>query len=489
MKQKFTLFKTKERISQFGIPVLIITLIYLVGISSIIRADYDYIDDMGRISQGYLAWSEFGRYLSDFLSTLIHTRRYMSDISPLTQTIACAVVATAAVILLYTFTNRTRFSVYEYIAATILALNPYFLECLSYKFDSPFMALSILGAVFPILFRCSKPIIYFLSVFIGTLVVCTTYQAALGIFPIIVIFVIFDNWNSKKYSSKNDLVQFVLYSALPYVIAILVFRFFLMKSFGEYVDTSIPNLKDFVPNFFANLNLYYSCIFSDFKKSWLILIGLLIVSLIYVLLKGSRQNVLLAFFALVVCILMSLLLCFGVYPIFTDSIFVPRAMYGFSTFLAVASIMVARGKEFKIEKLVPVCLSWVFFVFCFTYGNALAAQDSYTESRAKALIADLNTLDSFKDGPCAVQLDGSIGLAPSVQNTAANCKVLEKLVPQTLSSSYWFWGGYRLYYYYGLDIGRNVEIDMTQLDYDIVLDSPLHTIKSDGAKNFLVILK
>ena len=66
-------------------PILILTLIFLICFSSIIRADFDYIDDMGRKVSGYRGWSNFSRFLSSFFSIFIHSGKYLTDISPLTQ--------------------------------------------------------------------------------------------------------------------------------------------------------------------------------------------------------------------------------------------------------------------------------------------------------------------------------------------------------------------------------------------------------------------
>ena len=48
-----------------------LAIIYSISIIAIIRANFKYIDDLGRVAGGYAGWSNFSRYTSSFLSTVI----------------------------------------------------------------------------------------------------------------------------------------------------------------------------------------------------------------------------------------------------------------------------------------------------------------------------------------------------------------------------------------------------------------------------------
>lgn len=56
--------------------------IYLLGISAILRANFNYIDDMGRVLQGYTGWNNFSRFASNSIATLMHMSDALTDISP-----------------------------------------------------------------------------------------------------------------------------------------------------------------------------------------------------------------------------------------------------------------------------------------------------------------------------------------------------------------------------------------------------------------------
>lgn len=137
--------------------LLCITLIYSIAISAIVRADFLYLDDLGRTLYGYRGWENFSRFSSNILSGILNGGRLLSDISPLTQLLAAVIMGLAASILAYTFSDGGETKPGALFAVIPLALNPYFLECFSYKFDSPFMAVSVLASVLPFLVYDLKP--------------------------------------------------------------------------------------------------------------------------------------------------------------------------------------------------------------------------------------------------------------------------------------------------------------------------------------------
>ena len=60
--------KTKASAAVFRKPSLILAALYIVSISAILRADFDYVDDMARVYRGTKGWELSSRYLSNFLS-------------------------------------------------------------------------------------------------------------------------------------------------------------------------------------------------------------------------------------------------------------------------------------------------------------------------------------------------------------------------------------------------------------------------------------
>ena len=176
------------------------------------------------------------------------------------------------------------------------------------------------------------------------------------------------------------------------------------------------------------------------------------------------------------------MMCFGLYPALASTVFAPRAMYGFGVLLTVFGMTAAEGKKRVPLKIPAVVLSWVFFVFSFTYGNALSVQKDYTDFRTQLVISDLQEMEAFRsDTPVTVQLSGSIGKAPVLWNMPQNYQMLNRLIPDT------FGGGddltqYGFYCYYDLqNVVWNPDVDLRKMDLPVLEDNMYHTIRGEGS--------
>lgn len=176
--------------------LLIITAIYMITYYTIFRANFNYIDDLSRTMFGYRGWKNFSRYFSEFFSIILNTNKYLTDISPLTQIIACIILAICGIVLLNLFDKNKKLNFFSIIAVLFIGLNPFFLECISYKYDSPYMAFSILVSIIPFIFykkvlNIKNQIPFIITSIVGTLLMCMSYQASSGIFPLIALFLSF----------------------------------------------------------------------------------------------------------------------------------------------------------------------------------------------------------------------------------------------------------------------------------------------------------
>ena len=477
--------KGRELILSFQKPFLILVAIYLLGISAILRANFNYLDDMWRIETGSKGWENFSRYLSNFLSAFLHTDNYLMDISPLPQVIAILLLCASGIIVLSVITQKASFTLWELAAVIPLGLSPYFLECISYKYDSPYMALSVFASVFPLLFYRSNLILYVFTSMAGILVVCTTYQAASGIFPMLVILIAVRMWNNREENKKLGL--FLMTSGLGYIIGMLVFRLFIMQPVDIYVSSSLPEISRMLPTIQKNLQKYFRFLTSDFKKEWLLLIIIIVVSCLWAAVRDTKRNRLSAFMVTGMGILLMLLCSFGVYPILSAPSFDPRAMYGFGAFLCFISVYAASSVGVYPGKLAGMALGWAFFVFAFIYGNALFVQSTYTDFRISSVIDDLKELEAMEgDREKVVQITGSIGYHSVIKNMPQDYQMLNRLLPINFQSSGWSWGRYGFDRYYGLkNIIWDSGMDLTGYDLPVIKDTIYHTIR--GRENLILI--
>lgn len=462
---------------------LLLLLIYVVGIHAILRTNFYYQDDVSRAAYGYKQWDYFGRFLSTALSTLVHAGDYLTDIAPLPQLLAMGIMAFAGVLLLGILYDRWQFSLWELVSVVPLALNPYFLECLSFRFDAPYMAVSVLAGIAPLLFRNRGKKTYVLAAMLGALAVCTSYQAASGIFPMLVILLALLGWNRGEPLRKQ--LSFCLLSAAGYLLGLIYFYLVLMRpADAGYVSNQLPGLGALLPNVLENLRRYWQNVVLDMKPWWLGMMGLILLAFLAVTVKTRRRPLWSSLGMTLLALLAMGVVCFGAYVVLSASLFSPRAMYGFGVLLAALSAEACRGEGGTTIRRLPVAvLAWAFFVFSFTYGNALDVQKEYTEFRIQLVIQDLNDLGLTEAG-MTLELAGNIGRAPVLGNMPQDYGILNRLIPDT------FAGGddlcqYRFFCYYGLPMEMSTE-EMQELP--VLKDTLYHTIYGEGTR-LRVLLK
>lgn len=458
--------------------LVILAMIYILGISAILRANINYIDDMGRIANGYKGWEDYSRFLSVSLSSFLHMDNYLTDISPLPQLLAVLILAVAGITLLYVFYNRTCFTGCELIALVPLGLNPYFLQCISYKFDSPYMALSVLGSVIPFLYKNKRSGIYVGASVIGMLIVCTTYQAASGIYPMFVILQAFKMWSGQE--SLKETGRFCLRSVIGWGAGLAFYNLIIMvPRDGGYASSHLAGIEHLISSTFGNLARYYQYVKEDFKTCWLALVFLLILGFMWTAVKSSRKNVLITMMMAAVCLALNGLVCFGVYPALEKQSMSPRAMYCVGVLITFLGIYVAEKKGNLLFKVSSFVLSWAFFVFSLTYGNALKIQKDYTDFRIQMVLEELNEMDVFQEEqPVIVQIAGTIGQSPILKNMPQNYSMLNRLVQVTFRQN-WRWGTIEFYSYYGLkNVIHDSQIDLKTYDLPVLMEKMYYTIRA-----------
>ena len=493
---KLLVFKVKQEIidclseinfRSFIKPVILLSVVYLLGILTIIRANFLYIDDIGRTAAGFRVWYDDSRYISEFGSIFIHADTHLTDISPLPLLLAILILSLSSVLLVYVICNR-KITTVRLLASIPLGLSPYYLECLSYKFDAPYMALSILASIVPFLFINRKKAFIFCSVAF-LLVMCMTYQAVAGIYMSIVVILCFKYWNSREKQNK-EILSFLGTSILSFCFAMLFFKLFLMKP-SDFSTLPLPQL---FPGILNNIKSYVTTINSDFGVIWKT--GILFVSLFFISksLFVSEQRKIHSLLISIPVIVISFILSFGIYLLLPDLWFLPRNLIGFGVFLAIICIYAVSDYK-KIATIVILALNWCFFVFAFSYGNALADQSRYADFRIKILLHDLSTLyPNAGREDLSIQILNSIDYTPLIKSISKNNPVIEKLVPkrldQNLGWDYFYFLEYFNYIKFKMSNipSNSLYIDFTTLNLPVVLDSYYHTIKSDGNR-ILVVLK
>lgn len=470
-------------IKSYRYSFILLSVIYLIGITAIVRADFSYYDDLGRVLNGLDMTGSFSRHTATILSNFLHGNTRLPDISPLPQILSVLIIAVAGVILLHLFDEvcqkSKRFDIWRVISLIPLCFSPYYLACLSYKFDSPYMAASILFSILPVIYYKASTKKYISAVAIGTILMCTTYQAASGIFPILVLLLAFLMWNQKE--DLKYIVCFVLRSVCGYLGGLLIFRFLIMTPQETYIDSTI-SLKYVA----SNLSTYFTTFVTSFTPVWISLIVITCIVFVAVMVKISTRHIAVALPVTVLTMFCMVVLSFGVYIAFSDILLAVRSMYGLCVFFALLGLTITSFTRFPMVKFSAFLFSWLMFVFTFTYGNALSQQKEYTDFRTDEVISGIKQIVTTENSDAVyVQICGSIGYCDPVEDLIKEYPVLEKLVPVGLMGDNNNFGYYTLCNYYKLNLIYDETLDMTQLDIPVVSDTVYHTIKSKD--NYILI--
>ena len=90
---------------------------------------------------------------------------------------------------------------------------------------------------------------------LGTILMCTTYQASSGIFLMILILLCLKEWNKGK--KIKDILKFFIKSTVGFIIGLLIFKIFILSmSKGAYRTYEILPINEIIPNTIKNIYQY-----------------------------------------------------------------------------------------------------------------------------------------------------------------------------------------------------------------------------------------
>lgn len=416
------------------IILLSIMVFYYFCFFKIIDADFYYADDIWRSDSGSRSWIGFSRYISEFLSIVFHTNVYLPDIAPLTTFISILLMSVTT-ILLSIILNKEKIHVLQLLSISLAFIAPFFAQNFSYRFDSPYMVLSILFPVIPFLYIANYKVFMFTSI-ISLILCCMSYQAGSSIYILLTIYIATRRWLQKK--SYPEIGAFIGFAATAFIIALFLFKILFMNTMTNSSDdyfSTIIRPSSILPNSISYMKNTFYLFGGLWTKASLILV--VVVSL-FVNVKRSHQNRILT--ACVLCIIFTVayILSFGAYLVFERTLMAPRAFIGFNVFIALIcySIFdmqhVKKNKELIYSSLIlilpVVALIYGCVVFLYAYGNCLSKQKVYQTFRTELLLADIQKFADHTQ-KINISIQGSIGLSNGISVTAKEYPLIQQMIP------------------------------------------------------------
>lgn len=422
-------------------------IIFCFGILSILKADFLYIDDLGRNFNGSVGdWGVYSRYFAEGVCKIMSGNTLVNDTSPLNQIITMLLMAISFSIIVITIFPEKAKSKWVYIAAVPFALSPYFLENISYKIECIIHGVSVLLSVMPLLFVNKKKYVYTLITTVCIVLLCITYQGATGIFPVIVVFYAAVCIN--RGDKIKETMSYALFSAIGYGLGLIIFKTLIMKEVSTHVTSEMLSVKELIPGAIRNTTNYYKTVCTDFRVSWLVAIAIIFIAFIFSFMCQSKMGAVKSCALSIACLGFMLILCNGIYMFLANCVFMPRTMYCFGIAISMTMLYIVGDRKI-FTNAICVFIAWCFMTFSMTYGNCLISQKEYTNV---VMQSALDYLNEHYDSETAYTLDigmASIGYAPAIRNQTDDSVILSKLIPGTLGG-WWIWAEYKMYLYYDL---------------------------------------
>lgn len=407
----------------------ILVFLFLVFFK-VIAANYFYADDVFRNYTGNRSWIGFSRYISEFFSIFLHTNINLNDIAPLSQIITIFIMAATLVMARGIFESEKN-SLLKLLSLSFIFISPYFAENFSYRFDCPYMALSVFFSIFPFIFKNNLFLFSFIST-ISLIFTSISYQAALGIFIVFAIFIFFDNFIQNK--SIKSCIKFLVACCFSFIIAMLIFKLFFMNTISNNSDDYFSS-KTGVFYIFTNSFTYLKTTFSLFgNKLMKFLCISSIICFLFVSVKQSKRNKFITVFISIITILVSYILSYGPYLIFERPVMLARAFMGFNTFIALILMSIANYIEIKKSYFMQAILIFLIYstiIFQYTYGNCIINQKEYENYRIQMILNDLSNITN-KENDYKIDIKGNIDFSRKNRIALKNYPLLKSMIPQTL---------------------------------------------------------
>ncbi|MDR2977094.1 MAG: glucosyltransferase domain-containing protein [Streptococcaceae bacterium] len=359
---------------------------YAIPFAAIYFSNYPYLDDTTRCVMGYTGFgNDYSRWGSEILSRILQGSSHLVDTGLTNYLITALILAISSIILVFVISKLSYLTLF---VSLLIGLNPWSLGLFSFRFDSPFMALSILMSIVPFLFWRRAPFV--MVSFFSLFLMYNTYQASSGIF--LVIFLIKFYRELTQSSNLNKVATDLIIGGISYLLPTIAYfiQLIIVPVATAHSSNSTVSSNIFVQPM-INLYLYLTAVKDNTATLWGILFAVLLIVWIINEITGFGRNIALNILYLFLFLCLTSICSFGIYLFLQQITPALRYIYGFPFFLSCLAIMLAgsQGEKFKalyfVNKVIPAVLSFFILQFCFVYAGVLTNQREALQLQSEKL--------------------------------------------------------------------------------------------------------
>ncbi|MCH4635433.1 glucosyltransferase domain-containing protein [Escherichia coli] len=450
--------------------LLSLAILYVLPI---IIANAYYIDDMGRVLSGY-GWHEDGRIFATYIMQIMSFGSLISQMAPL-STILSALIMFVAGYLLSTYLFEGDKLLIK-ACSLLLLTSPFFLENISYKYDSIPMSLSVLLAITPYIAR-NKVSFFIFSATCLTLVFGLYQTSAMAYFAVLACFMVKDlsissiikNIPTAIISIASFLLSYAIYSFLVKYIGIQLSR-------GELINLDSNSLIEIKSRVIRYYYFYDALLSSGYIYAVSPLIACVLISFFKDIMNGFFRAV--SLFVMFIILILSLLILTTLPNlVISDPWYTSRTMICYP-FLLFA--VVAYCKSRFDNKVIAICVSIVIFysfILSNSLGSVLKNNDEYNDFISRNISNEImkdNDYDLYK-----VVIVGQSKRAIRSELQYQAFPIIDKLAPNYMSEG-WYWGIRSLSKYLTMEFVRNRdEVSANVCNYKLLNKTSLYSIRSE----------
>lgn len=418
-----------------------ISCLVILGLAliPIIGSNVYYMDDLYRVVLGIKGWSGDARPFAEiFYNALTLQSGIMPDLFPAPLILAVVFVCFVFSMLSEKFSNG-RDVLFAFCICPLI-LNPLFSSNLHFKYDSPFMVLSVAFALLPFCFSFKKTVLYVLITAAFVTLTLSTYQVSVNIFAVLTVVEFL--YAATKGGFRGAVLRLVN-RGVGFIVGYFVYskiiipltpvnKYFLEYSTAVGLDES-GALKIF-DNFTSSFTIFTNSQSLGFEIFVFCIVAAYVLAISNVVISNYKStNPVALVLSSALAFFMFVLLIPGVMIFSEQPLFFARGYIGFGGFVSAMLIPLcwASVRALKYILVIP----YVYMVgFVYAAHNAFKLENDHIEQTAMSIINDINS--SGHDDVKYIRVDGALKNSPGTEVIVTAYPLIKTILPKAFSYQY-----------------------------------------------------
>ena len=410
-----------------------------VALIPIISSNVYYMDDLYRVVLGIKGWSGDARPFAEiFYNVLTLQSDIMPDLFPAPLILAVVFLCFVFSMLSERFSNG-RDILFAFCICPLI-LNPLFSSNLHFKYDSPFMVLSVAFALLPFCFAFKRTVLYVLVTAAFVTLTLSTYQVSVNIFAVLTVVEFL--YAATKGGFRVAVLR-LINRGVGFIVGYLVYSKIIIpltpvnKYFLEYssaVGLNKSGVLKVLDNFTSSFSIFSNSQSMGFEIFVFCIVAAYVLAISNLLISNHKSISPIALaLSSVLAFFMFVLLIPGVMIFSEQPLFFARGYIGFGGFVS-AMLIPLCWASVRVLRYILV-IPYVYMVgFVYAAHNAFKIENDHIEQTAMSIINDIN--NGGHDDVKYIRVDGELKNSPGTDVIVTAYPLVKTILPKAFSYQY-----------------------------------------------------